>query len=307
MGDVPKRLFRVPRVVVVQLIVLGPELHERRHRGEKRPVGSEQFDDTPKCPYRVSDVLQHIQHQDELVRLAGPKVPVERSHIDPLSMAAAVGDQTRRGLDALYLAPQLEQFGKEESIAAPHVQNVPPPTRRPEPMEVFENHLLAGPPPPVLLKPLSIDMPVVGFHLRLPFQSQGRSSTTAMVSPGGRAPVTAQGGRTSSRDRPAAPLPPADPDRQREAMKIAMTLVFRPRVIMEIESNGSLPRRRRFGSATRTVATPNAPRRRRIGRDGGMTSGSRASGIRTSRPDPGPHPHHARASQCAIGSGDEWE
>src|SRR5580704_18316942 len=111
--------------------------------------------DVAKRCNRILEVLQHIQHQDEGVLLAGLKVSIKRANVNPVSIRIGRIQQVGKWLKPFDIA-EFAQARKKQSVTATDVEDARPAVRRPDAPQCLNNKFTASAPPPVLFKQLSV-------------------------------------------------------------------------------------------------------------------------------------------------------
>ena len=166
MDDREETGLRVASKVPVQLVVVGPEQLKRRHRKQQPPVRGEQIVDVAERAPRILDVLEHVEHDDEIVTPTRRKRVVERTDLDPLAPRRLIGHDAGVGLDAFDL-PELAEKRKQHAIAAADVEDGGIAAAPEQTSANLAYGIVARPPPPVAGRQITVALGVRRVHAGL--------------------------------------------------------------------------------------------------------------------------------------------
>lgn len=112
----------------------------------------------------IIEMLDQVEHQNKAVASLGLKSRIENAVMDLSGAGRAKLPPCRVGLDPLGFA-EFSQLAEKQSVAAPDVQDGAIATLGTASADQVEEELLAGPPPPMTLVELAVDLYVLSVHL----------------------------------------------------------------------------------------------------------------------------------------------
>src|SRR5215471_5286075 len=103
--------------MVVELVVARPKRFERGNRDHEISTGSEEVDRAAHTGERLLEMLDHVEHQDEVIPFTGPKAFVEWTDLNAVDPTAPGRHAPGVHFDPLDFA-EARKLVEKEAVAA---------------------------------------------------------------------------------------------------------------------------------------------------------------------------------------------
>lgn len=164
-GQSSEGLAVIADVVVVDIIVRGPQGIESRDCDQDASLGTQQAASVFESSCGIRQMLQHVQHQDQIKSPCRLKIGIKRLAVDSLAVRTVRGQRCLVGFNTEYPAKSGEA-GEQQPVTTADVKDVCCAVlREAQSPNLSQNGSLPRPPPPVLPIQIPILLSVLALHL----------------------------------------------------------------------------------------------------------------------------------------------